>query len=104
MGSATTVFSVMLLFSLVMTSTFVSAARQLNEISKVGEQNTNSENTRIKIGSEANEKTLDDKKFFLPFPSPLPELPPFPFTQTLPGFPPMSLPALPNFFTPPSGN
>lgn len=103
MGSATTVFSVMLLLSLVMTTTFVSATRHLNEIRKVGEQNANSEKMNVEIGSEANDKTLDDKKFFLPFPSPLPELPPFPFTQTLPGFPPMSLPALPNFFTSPPG-
>lgn len=77
MGSAKIVFSVILLLSLVMASTLVSAARQLND------------------------KTLNGKKFFLPFPAPLPELPPFPYPQTLPGFPPMSLPALPNFFTPP---
>ena len=90
MGSSKIVFSVMLLLSLVMSSTFVSAARQLNETPKFRDQN-------------ANAKSLEDKKFFLPFPSPLPQLPPFPFpfTQTLPGLPPMSLPALPNFFTPP---
>ncbi|WOG85432.1 hypothetical protein DCAR_0104621 [Daucus carota subsp. sativus] len=109
MGSARIVFSVMLLLSLVlMISTFASAARQLNETPKFRDQNANSEKTSGEIGNEANDKTLDDKKFFLPFPSPdspLPELPPFPFPfQNLPGFPPMSLPALPNFFTPPPRN
>ncbi|KAL8107603.1 hypothetical protein AgCh_024132 [Apium graveolens] len=103
MGSATTFFSVMLLLSLVMSSNFVSAARYLNEIPMVRDQNANSEKTSVEIGSEANDKKFVDKKFFLPFPPPLSELPPFPFTQTLPGFPPMSLPALPNFFTPPPG-
>ncbi|KAL1834422.1 hypothetical protein ACET3Z_004073 [Daucus carota] len=108
MGSARIVFSFMLLISLVMTSTFVSAARQLNETPKFRDQNANSEKMSGEIGNEANDKTVADKKFFLPLPSPdspLPELPPFPFPfQNLPGLPPMSLPALPNFFTPPPQN
>ncbi|KAK1384803.1 hypothetical protein POM88_022538 [Heracleum sosnowskyi] len=98
MASTTTIVSVMLLLSLfIMSSTFVSAARQLNETPKVtGDQSANSEKT--KVGTEStkakDEVSLSDKKFFIPIPIPFP----FPFPRTkVPGMPGSNLPS----FTPP---
>lgn len=99
MASTRTIFSVMLLLSLFMSTTFVSAARQLNETPKVtGDQSANSEKT--KVGTQSTKVTdntsVGDKKFFIPIPIPIPF--PFPFPRTkVPGMPNTNLPS----FTPP---
>lgn len=77
-----------------MSSTFVSAARQLNETPKVTaeDQSANSEKTKVETESQATDKTsLGDKKFFIPIPIPFP----FPFPRAkVPSVPGTDLPSL----------
>ncbi|KAL8101316.1 hypothetical protein AgCh_033265 [Apium graveolens] len=98
MASTTTIFSVILLLSLFMSTTFISATRQLNETPKVtaGDQSAYSEKTKVGTESQATDKTgLDGKKFFIPIPVPIPIPFPFPFPRAkVPAMPGTDLPSL----------